>query len=98
MDTDNDNEAIELNVHGVVQGVSYRASTQRKARELGLRGTVENRPDGRVRIFAYGPPSALDRLEDWCRSGPPAAQVASVKREEADFSTPDDFEIRYGED
>ena len=35
-------------VIGHVQGVFFRASTQRKAQELGLTGYAKNLPDGHV--------------------------------------------------
>ena len=43
---------LHLIVRGRVQGVYFRASTQREARRLGLGGWVKNRADGSVEILA----------------------------------------------
>jgi acylphosphatase len=70
-----------LLVEGRVQGVSFRACTEQKGSELGLQGYVRNLPDGRVEIVAEGPRDALDKLEQWCWQGSPAATVTSVSSE-----------------
>jgi acylphosphatase len=70
---------VVLIVHGRVQGVFYRDSTMRKARELGLTGTVRNLPEGSVEIVAQGPGPALDDLILWAHEGPPAAVVSEVQ-------------------
>lgn len=67
-----------LHVSGRVQGVFFRQSTQAEARRLGLAGTVRNNPDGTVTIEAEGPAAALNALETWCHTGPPAARVDQV--------------------
>ena len=70
---------VILIVHGRVQGVFYRDSTMRKARELGLDGTVRNLPEGTVEIVAQGPAPLLDNLILWAHEGPPAAVVSEVQ-------------------
>ncbi|AHK79677.1 acylphosphatase [Ectothiorhodospira haloalkaliphila] len=65
-------------VSGRVQGVFFRASTQGKARELGLDGYAMNLPDGRVEVVARGPEAALESLRQWLRQGPPQARVDSL--------------------
>ncbi len=50
---------IEVKVTGKVQGVMFRDFTTRKARGLGIVGTVQNMKDGSVRIFAVGEETAL---------------------------------------
>jgi acylphosphatase len=62
-------------VSGRVQGVFFRASTARKAAELGVGGHAINLDDGRVEVLAVGAPGALDALCAWLRRGPPAARV-----------------------
>ena len=83
-------------MNGVVQGVGYRWSTVRAAEPLGLRGWVQNLPDGSVEILAEGPPDALDALERWAHAGPPHARVSGVARsdEPADSPLPGGFTIR----
>ncbi|HYH12256.1 MAG TPA: acylphosphatase [Thermomicrobiales bacterium] len=71
-----------IRVEGHVQGVNYRASARRMARELGIEAEPVNLDDGSVRITVSGPREAVDRFVEWCRSGPPLAEVSSVSVEE----------------
>ena len=45
---------IQLIVRGRVQGVYFRAATQREARRLGISGWVRNRNDGSIEMVAEG--------------------------------------------
>jgi acylphosphatase len=69
---------VHLFVRGRVQGVFFRASTQREAKRLGLTGWVKNRPDGGVEILAEGEEDALKELIGWANRGPSAARVERV--------------------
>jgi acylphosphatase len=69
-------------VSGIVQGVYFRASTERRARELALTGYAVNLADGRVEVVASGAPDALAVLEAWLHDGPPSARVDKVERAE----------------
>jgi acylphosphatase len=69
---------VRLRILGRVQGVWYRASTQREALRLGVAGTVRNLPDGSVEAIVQGPQDAVDALVAWCRRGPPRAEVEQV--------------------
>ncbi|MFN8179969.1 MAG: acylphosphatase [bacterium] len=69
---------FDIRVTGLVQGVFFRASTQRAAEELGVSGTVRNEPDGSVFIEVEGPDDALERFVAWCRRGPSRARVERV--------------------
>lgn len=69
-------------VSGIVQGVFFRASTQTRARELGLTGFARNCADGAVEVVASGTPDALRELQAWLLNGPPAARVDAVERAE----------------
>ncbi len=44
--------SVKLLVSGRVQGVYFRVFTQKKARQLDIKGCVKNLPDGRVEITA----------------------------------------------
>lgn len=78
-------------VEGRVQGVFFRASTQERAKKLGLTGFAYNRIDGSVEILACGQEEAVAQLCEWLKSGPPAAQVESVSCKANDLLLPEDF-------
>ncbi|WP_108248906.1 acylphosphatase [Planctomonas deserti] len=65
-------------VHGVVQGVGFRASTREQARGLGVSGVARNLLDGTVEVEAEGPPRDVDALLAWLRQGPAWARVDRV--------------------
>ena len=83
-------------VSGLVQGVAYRAFTQRAASQQGLRGGVRNLDDGRVAVEVEGERQAVERLIASLRSGPPMARVQDVQVQwEAPTNQYDDFRIWY---
>jgi acylphosphatase len=69
---------VSILVSGKVQGVFYRASTEEKAKEIGLTGFVRNEPDGKVYIEAQGKQEQLDELVKWCKRGPERARVDEI--------------------
>ncbi|MFY9397659.1 MAG: acylphosphatase [Desulfomonilia bacterium] len=89
-------KALHARIHGIVQGVWFRASTREQAQMLGIAGWVRNTPDGAVEVHMQGDSRAVDRLLDWCRQGPPGARVDRVDTETVE---PDeriqDFRIIY---
>lgn len=74
---------LTISIHGVVQGVFFRASTRQKADELGITGLVKNEPDGSVYVEAEGDEKSLESFVQWCQHGPPRAEVerCDVKEE-----------------
>jgi acylphosphatase len=73
---------VHWTIRGRVQGVGFRYSTQRVARQIGLVGRVRNLTDGRVEIEAAGTPERIQRLEAWVRQGgPPGAFVTELRQE-----------------
>ncbi|MFQ5951277.1 MAG: acylphosphatase [Candidatus Geothermarchaeales archaeon] len=65
-------------IEGVVQGVFFRANTERKALRLGLKGWVRNLPDGRVEALFQGDRNSVERMLRWCHRGPAFAKVSDV--------------------
>lgn len=87
--------AIHAFVSGRVQGVFFRDTARRRARELGLQGWVRNLPDGRVELFAQGGDEAVRRLERWLQEGPRGAEVEGVEvKPAAEDSSLAGFEVR----
>lgn len=79
-------------VKGRVQGVWYRASTQRQAVALGIDGYARNLADGRVEVLACGEEETLRQLREWLWQGPPAAQVTDVQCTPATETAPAGFQ------
>ncbi|TGE17565.1 acylphosphatase [Hymenobacter elongatus] len=83
-----------FHVQGRVQGVFFRQSAHIEAQRLGLTGYARNNADGTVTIEAEGAATALDELETWCRTGPPAARVASLHVTTGAVQGYREFEVR----
>ena len=66
-------------VNGRVQGVWFRQSCADEARLRGVGGWIRNRSDGAVEAAFEGPAPAVATLVEWCRSGPPLADVTDVE-------------------
>jgi acylphosphatase len=74
-------------VGGRVQGVFFRATAARRARELGLHGHARNLPDGRVEVLACGDEAAVSTFGEWLWTGSSASKVTSVDVRDADAAT-----------
>jgi acylphosphatase len=66
-------------VTGRVQMVMFRDFSQRKARGLGIVGTVQNLSDGTVEVFALGTDDALAAYLRKLRSGSLLSRVDDVR-------------------
>ncbi len=74
--------AIKTRAHAIisgrVQGVFFRMETKRAADRCGVCGWVRNLKDGTVEAVFEGDSDRVDDILDWCRQGPPHANVADV--------------------
>ncbi len=85
-----------LFVSGKVQGVFFRANTKDVAIDHGLSGWAKNCLDGSVEVILEGNADQVERVINWCRKGPAAAQVADVEiKWEKPTGEYDAFSIRY---
>ena len=75
----------ELIIRGRVQGVFYRQSTREMTNSLGLTGWTKNCPDGSVKAIFEGERELIEAAIEWCRQGPPAAQVSEIEVNWHDF-------------
>jgi acylphosphatase len=71
--------ARQVRIHGDVQGVSFRATCQRRAESCGVTGWARNEPDGTVSAWFEGEPEAVEAMIMWCEHGPRMARVTSVE-------------------
>jgi acylphosphatase len=75
-------KTIQMKIIGRVQGVCFRASTQKQAIKLGVTGFVKNNADGSVKVVASAETEILEKLIAWCRIGPIMAKVTDLTVEE----------------
>lgn len=81
-------------ITGTVQGVGFRWWARKVADTSDLRGTVRNAWDGSVEVVVEGPTAMLDAFEEKLSTGPTAASVDTVRREEpGEKPLPARFEI-----
>ena len=65
-------------ISGKVQGVFFRAETQKAARRYGVAGWVRNRTDGAVEARMEGLREDVAALIAWCNEGSPMSRVDRV--------------------
>lgn len=87
------NKHFTIRVFGQVQGVFFRASTQKEAKNLNITGFAKNEPDGSVYIEAEGDPKSLNKFLKWCQNGPHWAKVDKVNIEEKPIKSYSQFNI-----
>jgi acylphosphatase len=73
------NERLEAKITGRVQLVMFRDFVMRKARALGLSGTVENMKDGSVFVVAEGNREKLEEVLVQLKKGSIFARVLSIE-------------------
>ncbi|NKB31935.1 MAG: acylphosphatase [Pseudomonadales bacterium] len=89
------NQALTGIVKGRVQGVFFRAETQRMAQQLGLSGWCRNTSAGHVEVLIAGSEPNLKKMQAWLTQGPELARVDSAELENCDDPGLASFEIRY---
>lgn len=83
-------------ISGRVQGVFFRAETQRAVHGTGVTGWVRNRPEGTVEAIFEGPDPAVNEAVAWCHTGAPMARVTEVQVRWEDYTGEfDAFDITY---
>jgi acylphosphatase len=84
---------VTVKIDGRVQGVYFRAWTDRTARSLGLDGWVRNREDGNVEAVFSGPTEQVDEMLRRCADGPPDAKVTKVTITDEGGAPPSGFKV-----
>jgi acylphosphatase len=91
---------LECIVRGRVQGVMFRDFVKRRAQGLDIVGTVENRPDGSVKVIAVGLEDNLKKLLELLQKGPILTRIKThIDAVEVEWGKPTQdfsgFEIIY---
>jgi acylphosphatase len=86
---------VHVWISGDVQGVGFRWYTRERAEAEGLAGWVRNLPDDRVEAVFEGGPEAVERILEWCRSGPRSASVTGVEAHDEEPEGDAGFRIEH---
>lgn len=87
-------KCVYMVISGRVTGVGYRFWFSRRSEELGLKGYVRNRIDGRVEAYICGEQGAVDRIVQEAWSGSRWSKPTNVKAEQAPQKNFTQFQIR----
>ena len=71
--------SLKVRITGFVQGVGFRAWTERQANALGLSGWVRNCENGDVEALFSGSLENVQAMLALCREGPRHAKVERVE-------------------
>lgn len=85
---------VHVMISGRVQGVGYRAWTEREAQRRGLSGWVCNRQDGSVEAVFSGEAEAVADMVAAVHSGPDGARVDAVDVADYDGAQTGPFTVR----
>ena len=87
---------VHVHISGRVQGVFFRAETQRAAMDFNLTGWVRNTADGRVEAVFEGENENVDKMIAWCHIGSPSSRVGKVTTTEEHYTGSfQDFSIKH---
>ncbi|MCS4541351.1 MAG: acylphosphatase [Euryarchaeota archaeon] len=83
-------------ISGRVQGIFFRSETEYEANRYGVTGWVRNLRDGRVEAVFEGEKEKVDKLIQFCHTGPPGAIVTKVEVLWEDYAGEfKDFRVKY---
>ncbi|XP_076662557.1 acylphosphatase-2 isoform X2 [Halictus rubicundus] len=89
---------VDFEVFGRVQGIEVRSFTQKRGKELGLKGWCMNTSQGTVVGRLEGEKEKIDEMKHWLRyTGSPQSAIDKVEfrnEQEITKSTFSNFEIR----
>ena len=85
-----------LLISGIVQGVFFRKTMAKKAREIGVYGWVKNLEDGSIEVIVECSEEKVDELINWCYKGPLLAKVNNIDIKNEKYTGESrEFKIKY---
>lgn len=87
-------KTVHVTISGLVQGVGYRAWTEREAVLRELSGWVRNSRNGSVEAVFSGEEAVVDDMVAACWTGPYSAMVRAVDAKDWTEPVADWFEVR----
>lgn len=70
---------VKVKIYGNVQGVFFRDFAKKKSKELNVSCETENMSDGTLEIIFNGEEKNIQHAIEYCKSGPPLAEVDRIE-------------------
>ena len=87
---------VHVMIHGTVQGVWFRANTEKQALKRDLVGWVRNTVNGEVEAVFQGDDDVVEDMIKWCHQGSPLSKVEKVEKTEMKIDDSlQSFKVRY---
>jgi len=86
-------KTLKLIISGKVQGVFFRANAKKQADKLGIKGYVKNTDENKVEILAQGSEENIKNFIEFCKQGPPEAEVTDIQIKELKNQKLGEFKI-----
>ena len=90
-------EKVQKHIYlsGRVQGVGFRAFTQRQASVLDIKGWVKNLTDGRVEVVIQGDKNKVKQMIEKLKTGPSYARVDNIEIKDQELENFNSFDITF---
>lgn len=85
---------VYLKISGKVQGVGFRSSMRRRAKNNNVTGWAKNLENGKLEAVIEGEKEDVAEVMDWARKGPNIAEVEDIQLEEEEPEYLETFEIK----
>ncbi len=89
-----DEKTYQFVVYGRVQAVGFRMFVNSIAKSMGVKGFVQNQPDGTVLVIANLNESNFQQFLQELQKGSMFSRVTKIEHEEIPYRSFYDFEIR----
>ena len=87
-------EHVNVSVYGDVQGVFFRRTIKHEASRRGIKGFVQNKPDGSVYLEIEGIKDEVGSFVAWIEMGADGHTIKRVDTELGAFKAFNAFEIK----
>ena len=88
-------KSIRVYITGNIQGIYFRSFIKENAEKYNVKGFVRNLEDGRVEVFLEGNSEDVNKMIEFCKTGPKHAQVRDVEIKPEKFQDFKNFKVLH---
>ena len=88
-------KSIRVYITGNIQGIYFRSFIKENAEKYNVKGFVRNLEDGRVEVFLEGNSEDVNKMVEFCKTGPKHAQVRDIQIKQEKFQDFKNFKVLH---